>query len=227
MSDAPLSIPERAALLALMTFVEEVSNADIRARYGFSIDGKVRTRLERDGYLRGERARDRPGRPFVLQLEDKGWRWCRDELGAPPPNRALKPYRLLYGALNTIDLHLRRSQCTMADFFAVGEAPRAGTAATAAPAGQPTGTSTIEKRLRSAYDDLVAEPGGWVGLRRLRERLADLPRADVDAALLQLDQQRGVYLEPEINQKTLSEADWAAAIRIGGEPKHLLSIEGT
>jgi hypothetical protein len=213
MPDTPLSIPERAALFALMTFVDEVANPDIQVRYGFSINGKIRMRLERDGYLTTRRDAGRPGRPFVHQLEDKGWRWCRDELGTAPTSQIPKAYRLLYGVLNSIDLYLRRSGCTMADFFAV-----------AGPAADPDGPAAVEDRIRSAYHDLVAEPSGWVGLRRLRERLADVPRADVDAALLRLGLGPDVYLEREMNQKSLTDEDWAAAIRVGGEPKHLLSI---
>jgi hypothetical protein len=57
-------------------------------------------------------------------------------------------------------------------------------------------------------------------LRRLRERLADVPRADVDAALRRLAVQPDVYLEREMNQKTLTAADRAAAIQSGRDAKH-------
>ena len=42
MPDASLGFPERVALFALMTFVDDVANPDVRTRYGFTIDGKVR-----------------------------------------------------------------------------------------------------------------------------------------------------------------------------------------
>ena len=207
MSNLQLSIPERAALLALMTFVVEVSSVEIRDRYGFTIEKSDREKLEQNGFVRSWRANDLPGRPYKYELLEKGWRWCREELGAPRPEKVSKGYRLLYGVLNSLDRHMRRSQLAMEHVFAVEDG------------------SDAEKRIRTAYDELVAEPGGWVGLRRLRERLVDLARDDVDAALQRINLQPGVYLEPEINQKTLSDADWAAAIRIGGEEKHLLSIE--
>jgi hypothetical protein len=223
MPDAPLGFPERVALFALMTFVDDVANPDVRARYGFAIDGKVRTRLKDGGYLTDYRDNHRPGRPFVLHLEEKGWRWCRDELRVLPSDKSPKAYRLLYGVLNSIDLYLRRSGCTMDEFFAIGGASAEGAdAARNMPQGP---VADVEKQIRSVYHDLVVEPRGWVGLRALRERLG-LSRADVDAALLRLDLLPGVYLQPESDQKTLTEADRAAAIRIGGEAKHLLSIEG-
>jgi hypothetical protein len=71
----------------------------------------------------------------------------------------------------------------------------------------------------------VARPGAWVSLTRLRDALSLLSRQEVDDALLRLDLQPATYLIPEANQKTLSAADREAAIHIGGEDKHLLSIE--
>jgi hypothetical protein len=201
------SVPERAALLALMTFVTEASNTDIQAQYGFTIDKDVRDKLEQQGLITCHRADAVPGRPYVHDLTEQGWRWCRDELGAAPPEKASKGYRLLYGVLNSLDRHMRKSKLAMEHVFSVAA------------------EADVEKRIRATYEELVAEPGGWVALRRLRERLADLSRDDVDEALMFMDLQPGVFLEPEVNQKTLSDADWSAAIRIGGEPKHLLSIK--
>jgi hypothetical protein len=224
--DAALSFPERAALLALMTFVDEAANPEIETRYGFSIDRKVRESLKADGYLAAHRDELRPGRPFVHSLEEMGWLWCRNELSTPPAKEIPKPYRLLYGVLNSIDSYMRRSGSTMADFFSAEAAPAAVVGAGAGVGNQTPEADGVEKRIRSAYRELVPEPRGWIGLRSLRERLADLPRGDVDEGLLQLDLRPGVYLQPESDQKSLTDADRAAAIRIGGEPKHLLSIEG-
>jgi hypothetical protein len=91
-----------------------------------------------------------------------------------------------------------------------------------------------EHRIRQAVTELAAapgplglgrEPGGWVSLRRLREHLADLPRADVDAALYHMALQPGVYdLIPEADQKILTQADWDTGLRIGDQVKHLISI---
>lgn len=221
MPDTVLGFPERAALLALMTFVDEVANPEIRERYGFSIDGKARTRLERDGFVTSHRDGQRPGRPFVLSLQEKGWLWCRDELGTPPAKEIPKAYRLLYGVLNCIDAYMRRSEFAMADFFSVEAVP----APVSAAGSPPLDADGVEKRIRSAYQELVAEPRGWIGLGPLRERLGDLPRSEIDAGLLRLDLLPGVFLQPESDQKSLTDADRAAAIRIGGEAKHLLSIE--
>jgi hypothetical protein len=228
MSDAPLNFPERSALLALMTFVVEVPNPDIRARYGFSIDGEIRSRLKDEGYIDGERDGSRPGRPFLLHLEEKGWRWCREQLDSPPGPEMPKNYRLLYGILNSINFYLQKSGQTFDDFFGVAaHATETHETTINVLDGTAKNATAIEDRIRSAYQELVSEPGGWVGLRRLRERLADVGRTELDEALLRLGLRPEVYLEREMNQKSLTDDDWAAAIRIGGEPKHLLSIDAS
>jgi hypothetical protein len=206
MPNAQLSLPERSALVALMMLVTEAANTDIDARFGFTIDKLVRERLEKAGYITSRKK----GRGIAHELTDPGWRRCREELSTPPPDRAPKPYRLLYGALQCIADHLTRSDGTIGDFFP--------------PPSDPS-TAAIAERIRSEYKVLAAEPGAWVSLTRLRAAVGDLPRACVDEALLALDLQPAVSLIPEANQKALSASDRAAAIRIGGEDKHLLSIE--
>jgi hypothetical protein len=137
-----------------------------------------------------------------------------------------KSYRLLYGVLNNVDLYMRRSECEMADFFSAEAAAAAVADPVPVTENHALDADSVEKRIRSAYQDLVQEPRGWIGLRLLREKLDDLSQGDVDGGLLRLDLLPGVYLQPESDQKSLTDADRAAAIRIGGESKHLLSIEG-
>jgi len=203
MSNPDLSVPERAALLALMTFVSEASNTDLRDRYGFAIDGKLRTRLEDLKLITSRRATGVPGRPYVVELTEEGWRWCREELRAVPEGKP-KAYRIAYGLMNVLDRYLDRSDRTMADIFAVEEEP-------------------VEDRIRAAYASL-AEPGGRLLLSRLRERLADLPREHVDAELRRLDRERAITLKPELNQKALTQDDRDAAISVAGDAKHLVVI---
>ena len=56
-------------------------------------------------------------------------------------------------------------------------------------------------------------------------RLADIPRPDVDSALVVLFTGQRINLIPQENQQALSAADRQSALRIGGENKHLISIE--
>jgi hypothetical protein len=82
----------------------------------------------------------------------------------------------------------------------------------------------LRDRLVATYHALAGEPGGWVGLARLRPFLADLPRDAVDEGLRRLSREAGVNVVPESNQKMLTGADTQAALRLGGQDKHLLAI---
>ena len=64
-----------------------------------------------------------------------------------------------------------------------------------------------------------------VSLRELRLRLADVPRPRLDAALAAMFAAQRINLIPQSNQQALSAADRESALRIGGEYKHLISIE--
>jgi hypothetical protein len=190
--------------------MREVSNADLYAAYGVTIDRESRLRMEKQGYVTCRRNGLRPGRPYVHELTEQGWRRGREELRVAPPENAGKPYRILYAYLNHADHLMTRLGLTLEDFFTVGgDAP------------QP---QDVEQRIRSAYADLAKEPGSPVLLRLLRQRLADVTREDADAALMRLVLMPGVYLEPESKQRMLSDADWDASITVGGEARHLLTI---
>jgi hypothetical protein len=63
-----------------------------------------------------------------------------------------------------------------------------------------------------------------VRLAELRPLIGAAPEA-VDAALRQLNRSHQASIIPEQNQRVLTQADEDAAVRIGGENKHLISIE--
>lgn len=212
MTDVRLAIPERSALLALMTLVTPASNTEIRERYGFVIDRKVREHLVDEDYLTcttGAR------NSIVHELTDKGWARCRDELATPPPDRAHRAHRLLHGVLTSLDRYLTATGLTLADFLDPHAEPAAGAVGRDGP---------VEDLVLAAYDRLASRPGAWVGLAGLREALSEVSRDELDDALLRLDLRPHVYLIPEANQKALTAADRAAAVHAGGEDKHLLSI---
>jgi hypothetical protein len=79
--------------------------------------------------------------------------------------------------------------------------------------------------IETGYRALAAKAGEFVSLRELRLRLTDRTRPEVDAALTAMFTAQRVNLIPQSNQQALSDADREAALRIGGEYKHLISIE--
>jgi hypothetical protein len=213
MADVSLSLPERSALLALMTIVKEASNTDVHAKYNFKIDKNVRERLIELGYITAYQARELRN-TYVHELTERGWRHCREEFTAEFPMGAHKAYRLLGGILHGVEQFMNRSHFEVADVFASPE----NVVNAQVPA-------TVDEQIHSVYDSLAARPGAWLGLARLRDALPEVSRDEIDEALLRLDLQPQIYLISEANQKTLSPADRKAAIHIGGEDKHLLSIE--
>ncbi|WP_036968223.1 hypothetical protein [Promicromonospora kroppenstedtii] len=209
MADTQLNLPERSALLALMTLTRETSNAGLADELGITIDRRARERLVELGYIRAWQTGRY--RAWMHELTDEGWRRCGDELGSATPKGAARATRLQYALTRRFAAFMARSDLRVADVFVLDDEP-------AVPAVD------ITDRIRDAYAALAAAPGSWVSLTRLRHAVADLPRADLDAALLRLVLEPEVRLNPEFNQKTLTQADRAAALHTGGEDVHLISI---
>ncbi|MEV0610590.1 hypothetical protein AB0I61_29945 [Polymorphospora rubra] len=223
MTDEKLSLPEKAVMITLMAEAREVSNPELKQRYGLTLDGKSRTHLNDLRYVSSRRQ----GRAFAHLLEDRGWAWCVGHLGAELPPRSGSAAGALYAVLANLPRHLDRAGLSLADVFyrdedAPAPAP-APVASVPAPRTAPAAGDT-EARIRAAYADLTDAPGAWVSLTLIRAAIADLPRADVDRTLRHMYRLPDVHIVPESNQKSLSIADRAAAVIIGDQEKHLLAI---
>jgi hypothetical protein len=200
-----LSVRERAVLFALLGEARQVSNPELEKLIGFRLDGKERRRLTDRKLVEPGRV----GRAFAHELSDAGWRWCNEELSAGPSGRGSSVERAHYLVFGALGRYLGAAGLTLADIVRPGPAVPADVAA----------------RIEAGYRCLAAGAGEFVKLRELRLRLPDLPRPDVDAALAALFAGQRVNLIPQSNQQALSDADREAALRIGGEYKHLISIE--
>lgn len=209
---------ETAAMFTLMVLGREVPNQELEEVVGFTLTGKERRGLNELGYVES----DQTGKnnSFVHVLTDSGWAWCEKELaaGGPPPPRGQSTLAsALYVLLGGLNEYLERENLRLFQLFRLAEVPPA-------PADEAAPTGNLEDRIRVAYRELVKEPRGWVGLVDLRPKLG-APAAEVDAVLKELSRLGKVHLVPEDNRKALTAADHEAAIRIGGEDNHLLSIE--
>ena len=211
MAGEDLTASESAILVVLMAEAREVLSTELRDRNGLVVRKPQRDKLTRLHYVASRKS----GPTYALQLDAKGWVRMQSDL-----DFTLRGASALGAALTAVQAHLRdrvlaRSGCaTLAELFALTDVR--------APAAEPSGSLTA--RVVSAYRALADEPGAWVSLRRLRPFLADVPRDDVDEALRRLSRSEGVTIAPESNQKTLTEADVAAALRLGGQENHLLAI---
>lgn len=198
---------QTAAMFALMVIAREVSNPELRDIVGFVLDGKERRQLNELDLVASEKR----GRAFVHELTKQGWAWCGQEMlaGEPPAPRGSLS-NALYVILGGLDKQLRQRSMRLADFFA--------------PNGTPS-VDDVESRIRIAYRKLARAPRDWVGLVDLRPLLGGVPSEEVDVVLKELSRSGEAHLVPEDNRKVLTKADHEAAIRIGGEDNHLLSIE--
>ncbi len=209
MDHSQLSVKERAALFALLTEARPISNLELEERVGFRLVGVPRERLNDLRFVKT----DEKSRPFVHELTDAGWRWCADELTAPRHSDAKSIESALYALLAVFGRYLQVTGLSLADVVKVSQEP--------VPAAQKP--ADVEARIMSAYHELAAEPAHFVKLAELRSRLADLPRAAVDAALDRMYRSQRVNLVPQSSPRALSDADREAVLCIGGQDKHLMS----
>jgi len=84
-----------------------------------------------------------------------------------------------------------------------------------------TATRTTKDRIRSIVGFLAEADRRFVSVRVVREALAGA--GDFDSEMIRLYRDEKLNLIPQSNQQALTEADRAAAVRCGGEHKHLLA----
>lgn len=228
MADKTLEPSEKAFLMLLMAEAREVSNTEMKQRYGVSLTGKDRTSLTDQKLVTGRTI----GRGLAHELTDLGWARCREELASDyvvaKNVGAVSP--ALHAVLAAVHRHLVKNDLSLADFFAPTDAPPLPEKATPAKKAAKAPTKrllpkTVVDKIRKAYRELQSEPRAWVSLTDLRMAISNVMRDQLDEVLEDQARNRKIRLIPEENQKTLTDADRTAAVRVGGEDMHLISIE--
>ncbi|MEU4220881.1 hypothetical protein [Actinoplanes sp. NPDC026623] len=199
----------QASMFALMVVARPVTNRELREAAGLEITADVRRRADAEiSRLSGQKDEpilmNRDGGIYTYSLSGRGLAWCESALLAGRPDDAKFPSGVLYAVLESVGQQLVRSGTKFEKFF------------------QPD----IEAWIRAAYTDLSSRrPGSWVKLSALRQRLKNVPRDVVDAELDRMVDLPEVDLKEEFLQSSLGDADREAAVKIGGESRHLLKIE--
>jgi hypothetical protein len=215
-----LTVRQRAVLFALLGEARQVANPELEQLIGVRLDGADRRQLNARKYVESTKV----GRAYLHELSDAGWRWCAQELAAAPGERAGSLERAHYKVFGLFARHLDAAGLTLADIAAPAPDAPADKANKANKANAGDLTAFIE----TGYRSLAATAGEFVSLRELRLRLTELtdrPRPDVDAALIAMFTAQRINLIPQSHQQALSDADREAALRVGREYKHLISIE--
>ena len=200
-------IPERAAMIALMALNKETPNSELKRRYGIDVRKPTREKLNREGLLLSRSLR---AKGFAHELTDAGWAWVVAELDAPVPPRAGSGGGALYALLNGLKVALDARGMVLQELFAP---------AAPGPAG------SLRDRIRQAYRGLASRPWDWVELRDLRAQLGDWPRREVDLELTRMFREKDVNLTLHEDRGRLTQADRDAALRLGVDDMHLISME--
>lgn len=204
-----LAHKQTAALFMLLALGREVTNVEFRNLVGFAIDGKDRRALNDIGFVESRLVK----RCYNHVLTEAGFAWCQEEFraGRPPqpaPRSTLAP--ALYILLAMLDGYMERARVPLSEIF---------------PPNVNLTPEEIETRIRNAYRKLARAPQDWVQLADLRRVLGNVPTKTVDEVLKDLSRTGKAHLTPRNDRGALTEADHAAAIEIGGEDNHRISIE--
>ena len=206
-------------VFALLSAARKVSNEELQALIGTRLVGKARRKLNELKLVESERR----GRWFVHELSAAGWRWCAAELAVGQEGRPTSLERSLYLVLGMFERYMTAARLSLADVASLDLKVR--------PAGRhkrrdtAEGDGDLSARVAAAYQAVAVSPGEFVRLTELREHLADIPRPGLDAALAAMFTAQRVNLIPQSNRQALTAADRDSALRIGGEHKHLMSID--
>ncbi|MGI5186014.1 hypothetical protein ACQEVZ_58180 [Dactylosporangium sp. CA-152071] len=199
------------ALVVLMAEARSLNNTELKELAGFALTGADNQKLVSLGLV----DTDRTQRPFAHDLTERGWAVVQQV--RTPPARSGSAVRSLVTLLSNIDRALR-GRTSHAMFFT-----------RTAPAGvelEPVAPQDddLETRVRLAYDKRTPAPGEWVSLADIRDSLSGVERSTLDATLRVMARQRDVRIIPMANVKALDDRERAAALHIGDEPNHVLSI---
>ena len=197
-------------LFALLSEANKVSNPELEKLIGFRLVGEERRKLNKR-LVESEKS----GRTFAHELSDAGWRWCAEDLAAGSAGREGSLERAHYLVFGVFARFMTASGLSLADVVS-------RTSLSRPDAGE---AMDVAMRVEVGYQALAPASGEFVKLRELRLRLADITRGDLDSALAVMFTTQRINLIPQENQQALSAADRESALRIGGEYKHLISIE--
>ena len=223
MSRDDLTVRQRAVLFALLGEARQVANPELEQLIGVRLDGAERRELNDRKLVESIKA----GRAFAHELSDAGWRWCAKELAAAPG----EPRRAAWSARTTSSSavfarYLDAAGLSLADIVRPDpETPTERRSRSRRSRASRAAEADLTRASRPATVRSPPAPASSSACANCALRLPGRPRPDVDAALAALFTAQRINLIPQSNQQALSDADREAALRIGGEYKHLISIE--
>jgi hypothetical protein len=193
-------------LIAIASFGGSASNSELNQRYQITLTGRQRISLEERGFVSSSRKNG--SAPFDLELTEEGRELCRKALQSGPDSSANRSHRINQGMFEHLAGLLAANGLDVFDLITAHTEPVPAT----------------KEALSTAYFALAPRPGAWVSLSDLRPELEGVDRESLDQLIHDLHVAGDVTLIPEENRRSITPDDRAAAIRIGGEDRHLISI---
>jgi hypothetical protein len=190
----------KSALMVVMLANREVPNVELKETYKITLLPKDRDAVNRDKLLETSKE----GRRYIHKITDRGIDWCMTHLVESELPPRVGPQARVNQEL------LRRMVPFLRERGLLVEAIR---------------SRGLEELIRQVYLELGDGYQDWVRLAKIRPRLDGADRGEVDETLLKMVKTGSTHLVPSSNTKVLTDDDHAAAIRIGGEDKHLMAIE--
>ena len=186
-----------------------------------------RDALEEAGLIKCEtRGRNRR---IWIEVTEEGWEWAGKNLNAALPENSTAGSQILQAWLTRIQAFMDARKLALADILGpqrVAAAPTSPPAPIVRPPSANGDFGAMRTRIRTAYLDLT---GGRVNTRallsELRRKLEDIERATLDEALKRMQREGEASLYQLDNRIEITDADRAAAIYFGSEPRHILWIE--
>jgi hypothetical protein len=183
-----------------------------------------RDTLTGEGLIKWEKR----GQRIWIEVTDEGWAWADKNLDAALPAKSNASGQILQAWLTRLKAFMGAKRLVLADVLGpqgpaqAGMARRGGAESLIAAPGYPA----LRERIRQAYlDSTCGRFNTRALLSDVREKLKDIDRATLDEALKRMQREQEASLYRLDNQAEITEADRAAAIYVGQEPRHLLWIE--
>ena len=205
---AELTSADYAILIVLKAEDREISNTELNKLYEVRLVSPAYERLNAEGLVSSETKR----RPYRHVITDKGKQVLADPLKidddrAEPGEKRSTREKQLWAAVVAQQKEILRLPARKTVSAAVIEPP-----------------ADLDSRIRAAYTKLAGGPGDYVNLTDLRPLLGDVPKGELDQALLRLHDASDVRLEPEPFGHRIGAEERSAAVHIGGEDRHKLAI---
>jgi hypothetical protein len=89
----------------------------------------------------------------------------------------------------------------------------------------PKTEAQARQAVADAYAKFAARPNELVSLVKIRTAFGDMPREEQDRILKQMVREQLIQLDPDPNTKAIPKEGKDAAVRLGGEDKHFISID--